>query len=254
MSASLDRHVKIYDLSTFKVVHNIDFPNAVLSMAISERDDVLAVGMIDGVISIRKRVQPASLSEDKKGLFKFAPDHVETVDVVVTKQKATKVAEFDKFLRKMEFTKALSVVLKSYVATKFPEKTIALIQEMLRRKVLHIAINGLSEKDIGLLLKFFRKNLSEVRFTRIVIDAVNVFIDVFENKIKLFSEQNLCLYTSLKEDIKEEIEVCKRVSELEGAIGLLFSGAQVSSSIGNLELNDNLVPSSKAQKDIVIDV
>lgn len=254
MSASLDRHVKIYDLSTFKVVHNIDFPNAVLSMAISERDDVLAVGMIDGVISIRKRVQPASLLEDKKGLFKFAPDHVETVDVVVTKQKATKVAEFDKFLRKMEFTKALSVVLKSYVATKFPEKTIALIQEMLRRKVLHMAINGLSEKDIGLLLKFFRKNLGEARFTRIVIDAVNVFIDVFENKIKLFSEQNLCLYTSLKEDIREEIEVCKRVSELEGAIGLLFSGAQVSTSIGNLEMNDNLVPSSKAQKDIVIDV
>ncbi|CAH2087464.1 unnamed protein product [Euphydryas editha] len=254
MSASLDRHVKIYDLATFKVVHNIDFPNAVLSMAISERDDVLAVGMIDGVISIRKRVQPVSLSEDKKGLFKFAPDHVQTVDVVVTKQKATKVAEFDNFLRKMEFTKALSVVLKSYVATKFPEKTIALIQEMLRRKVLHIAINGLSEKDIGMLLKFFRKNLGEARFTRIVIDAVNVFVDVFENKIKQFSEQNLCLYTSLQEDIQEEIEVCKRVSELEGAIGLLFSGAQVGNSLDTMELNDNLVPSSKAQKDIVIDV
>nr|XP_026493202.1 U3 small nucleolar RNA-associated protein 15 homolog [Vanessa tameamea] len=256
MSASLDRHVKIYDLTTFKVVHNIDFPNAVLSMSISENDDVLAVGMIDGVISIRKRVQPASLSEEKKGLFKFAPDHVETatVDMVVTKQKAIKGPDFEKFLRKMDFTKALSAVLKPYVAVKFPEKTIALIQEMLRRKVLHIAISGLLEKDIGMLLKFLRRNLGETRFTRIIIDAANVFIDVFEDKIKLFSEQNLCLYTSLQEDIKEEIDVCKRVSELEGAIGLLFSGAQVSTHLDTLEINDNLLPSSKALKDIVIDV
>ncbi|CAG9566041.1 unnamed protein product [Danaus chrysippus] len=256
MSASLDRHVKIYDLATFKVVHNIDFPNAVLSMAISECDDVLAVGMIDGVISIRKREQPASLFEEKRGLFKFAPDHIaaETVDEVVTKQKIEKGPDFDKFLRKMEFSKALSAVLKTYVATKFPEKTIALMQEMLRRKVLHKAIRGIKESDVGALLKFFKKNLGETRFTRTIIDATNAFIDVFENEIKLFSEQNLLLYTSLLEEIKEEIEVCKRVSELEGAIGLILSGAQVGTSQDIIELNDNMAPSAKARKDIVIDV
>ncbi|OWR52924.1 U3 small nucleolar RNA-associated protein 15 homolog [Danaus plexippus] len=256
MSASLDRHVKIYDLATFKVVHNIDFPNAVLSMAISECDDVLAVGMIDGVISIRKREQPASLFEEKRGLFKFAPDHItaETVDEVVSKQKIEKGPDYDKFLRKMEFSKALSAVLKTYVATKFPEKTIALMQEMLRRKVLHSAIKGIKENEVGALLKFFKKNLGETRFTRTIIDATNVFIDVFENEIKLFSEQNLCLYKSLLEEIKEEIEVCKRVSELEGAIGLILSGAQVGTSQDIIELNDNMAPSAKARKDIVIDV
>ncbi|CAH2267246.1 jg14714 [Pararge aegeria aegeria] len=256
MSASLDRHVKIYDLATFKVVHNIDFPNAVLSMAISENDDVLAVGMIDGVISIRKREQPSKLMDERRGLFKFAPDHTQTssVDVVITKQKGHTGPQCDKFLRKMEFTKALNEVLKTYVATKFPEKTAALIQELLRRKVLHFAISGLSEKDIGALLKYFKRNLGETRFTRIVIDAANVFVDVFENHINTFSEHNLWLYTSLQEDIKDEIEVCKRVSELEGAIGMLFSGAQVSTSYDPLDLHDNLAPSSKAQKEIIIDV
>lgn len=257
MSASLDRHVKIYDISTFKVVHNIDFPNAILSMAISDNDDVLAVGMIDGVISIRKREQPFRRKEENKGLYKFAPDHIQTtatVDNVVGKQKTEKGPEFEKFLRKMEFDKALSSVLKSYVASKFPEKTIALLQELLRRKVLNVAIDGLSEKDIGALLRFFKKNLGEMRFTRIIIDSVNVFIDVFENQIKLFSEQNLWLYNSLKEEIIQEIDVCKRASELEGAISLLLSGAQVDSTRDMIEISDMLAPSSKAQKEIVIDV
>lgn len=255
MSASLDRHVKIYDLSTFKVVHNIDFPNAVLSMAISENDDALAVGMIDGVISIRKREQRSEHSGEKRGLFKFASDHTGTgtIDYVVSNEKVQKAPEYDNYLRKMEFSKALSAVLKKFVSGKHPEKTIALIQELLRRQTLHKAINDLSEKDIGALLKFFKKNLGETRFTRTIIDAANVFVDVFENQIKLFSEQNLWLYTSLLEEIKDEIEVCKQVSELEGAISLLFAGAQVGTN-ESMELTDVLVPSSKAQKEIVIDV
>ena len=255
MSASLDRHVKIYDLSTFKVVHNIDFPNAVLSMAISENDDALAVGRIDGVISIRKREQRSEHSGEKRGLFKFASDHTGTgtIDYVVSNEKVQKAPEYDNYLRKMEFSKALSAVLKKFVSGKHPEKTIALIQELLRRQTLHKAINDLSEKDIGALLKFFKKNLGETRFTRTIIDAANVFVDVFENQIKLFSEQNLWLYTSLLEEIKDEIEVCKQVSELEGAISLLFAGAQVGTN-ESMELTDILVPSSKAQKEIVIDV
>ncbi|KAJ8714602.1 hypothetical protein PYW07_002827 [Mythimna separata] len=263
MSASLDRHVKIYDISTFKVVHNIDFPNAVLSMAISKHDDTLAVGMIDGIISIRKREKPAKQSDERKGLFKFAPDHVQTsiVEEVPDKtnnkkgqSKAAKGPEFDKFLRKMEFTKALSAVLKTYIATKFPERTAALIQEMLRRKVLHVAMDGLNEKDIGTLLKYFKKNLGETRFTRVIVDAANVFVDVFESQVKFFSELNLWLYTSLMKEIEEEIEVCKRVSELEGAISLLMAGAQISNSTDTVELNDSIAPSSKALKEIVIDV
>ncbi|XP_050679298.1 U3 small nucleolar RNA-associated protein 15 homolog [Leptidea sinapis] len=260
LSGSLDRHVKILDLTSFKVVHNIDFPNAILSMDISAHDDVLAVGMIDGVISIRKREQPVKSSNDKKGLFKFAPDHITDVVAVDTKQPKYKdkneefEREYDKCLRKMEFTKALNIVLKSYVATKYPERTIATIQEMLRRKVLHVAMDGLPEKNVKDLLKFFSRNLGVTRFTRTVIDAANVFVDVFENKISFFSEEIICLYIVLQEEIKSEINVCKQISELEGAIGLLLSAAQTSNIRDSIENSDILAPSSKAQREIVIDV
>lgn len=258
LSASLDRHVKVYDISTFKVVHNIDFPNAVLSMAVAEHDDVLAAGMIDGVISIRKREQPNRQSGEKKGLFKFAPDHVQTkdvnatVDMFVSDPKTKTEPESDKFLKKMQFGKALQSVLKTYTVTKYPEKTIAVIQELLRRKVLHVAMFDLDEKRIGALLRFFVKNLGETRFTRTIIDAANVFIDVYENQVQFFSESNLWLYKSLQKELKDEIEVCKTVSELEGAISLLLAGAQISSNLPT-EI-DTFAPSTKALKEIVIDV
>lgn len=35
LSGSLDRHVKIYDAGTYKTVHTLDYPNSVLSLAIS---------------------------------------------------------------------------------------------------------------------------------------------------------------------------------------------------------------------------
>ncbi|XP_053611364.1 U3 small nucleolar RNA-associated protein 15 homolog [Plodia interpunctella] len=257
LSASLDRHVKVYDVSTFKTVHNIDFPNAVLSMAISEQDDTLAVGMVDGVISVRRREKPVKQIEEKKGLFKFAPDHfqpqVTTVDTVVKKQKAPKEDEFDKFLRKRSYSKALSCVLAK-LGLKNTDQIAAALQELMRRQVLNVAISGLQEKGLERLLKYLRRNLGDTRFTRTVIDASNVFIDVFEKEINTFSESNLLLYTLLQREVKNEIEVCKKICELEGAIGMLLSAGHVTSSRDVLDLNDALAPSAKAMAEIVIDV
>lgn len=35
LSGSLDRHVKVYDIGTYKAVHTLDYPNSVLSLGIS---------------------------------------------------------------------------------------------------------------------------------------------------------------------------------------------------------------------------
>lgn len=35
LSGSLDRHVNIYDVGTYKAIHTFDYPNSVLSLGIS---------------------------------------------------------------------------------------------------------------------------------------------------------------------------------------------------------------------------
>src|SRR4051812_28290960 len=56
LSGGLDRHVKIYDASTFRVVHTITYPDAVLSLAmIGPNDRALCVGMPGGLWSVKRR-------------------------------------------------------------------------------------------------------------------------------------------------------------------------------------------------------
>lgn len=42
VSGSLDRHVKIYDAGTYKVVHTLDYPNAILSVGVSVSEAVIS--------------------------------------------------------------------------------------------------------------------------------------------------------------------------------------------------------------------
>lgn len=44
LSGSLDRHVKVYDAGTYKTLHALDYPNAVLSIGISVRKHVFFIG------------------------------------------------------------------------------------------------------------------------------------------------------------------------------------------------------------------
>ena len=69
-TCSLDCHVKVHDLGSFSVAHSIKYPSPILSMGISvlkefacqeikiQKEDaaLLAVGMVDGLLSIRQRV------------------------------------------------------------------------------------------------------------------------------------------------------------------------------------------------------
>lgn len=255
ISASLDRHLKIYDISTFNVVHNIDFPNAILSMAISDNDDILAVGMVDGVISISKREHSKTKKTvEKKGIYKFSADILpnSNVDLTVTKTRIAKEPKMDKHLRKMEYSRALANALKN--SEKYPIKAAALLQELLKRNVLHPAMLGLDDQQIRKLFIFTRKHLGEAKFNRTIIDVLNVIVDVFGNQIHQLTKDNQFLYENLAKKVNDEIEVCKSVSELEGAISLLLSGAQAGSVANSLDSNETLAPSTKALKEIVIDV
>lgn len=72
LSGSLDRHVKVYDVNSFQVVHTLDFPNSVLSLGISKNDDTVVAGLVDGLVSIiRKEDGSKSLAKQKKVPFTY---------------------------------------------------------------------------------------------------------------------------------------------------------------------------------------
>jgi U3 small nucleolar RNA-associated protein 15 len=61
LAGSLDGHVKVFELNDFKVTSASKYPAPVTSMAISPDCSLLAVGMGDGMLSVRKHARPKPL-------------------------------------------------------------------------------------------------------------------------------------------------------------------------------------------------
>lgn len=55
LTGSLDHHVKIYNVQDYHVVHSMKYPAPILSVGISPNDTHIAVGMANGLLSIRQR-------------------------------------------------------------------------------------------------------------------------------------------------------------------------------------------------------
>jgi U3 small nucleolar RNA-associated protein 15 len=72
LSGGLDRHVKIFDLISYDLVHTIDYPSAVLSLDILPEDKSLIVGMADGLLSIRDKRKHDVNSEAYRESFKHS--------------------------------------------------------------------------------------------------------------------------------------------------------------------------------------
>lgn len=135
MSAGLDRNVKVYDIISYQPVHTFTYPNAVLSLGVAPNDETLVAGMVDGLISVQRMDEEKSDEGIRKPRKKYATNVASLpVDEVIEDYAKRPEAHYDKFLRKYEYSKALDTVLSPYVVNKTPHVTVALMQELIRRK------------------------------------------------------------------------------------------------------------------------
>lgn len=256
LSGSLDRHVKIYDLNTYQVVHSLDYPNAVLSMGISKNDDTLAVGLVDGLVSVRRmeEEQKQEKTQKKKISYKYSTyTHPVTVDEVVKDEIKKKQSKHDVCLRKFQYSKALDMVLIPYVANNNPEITVGVIHELMRRKALDRAFKGRESKSISQILRFFIKNVTDYRFTKILIDAINIFFDIYEDSIGSFPANIELQLITLNKVLDQEVKLANELAELQGAMQLLLAGASAGHDMVK-ESGLSLVPSHEAQKNLVVNL
>ncbi|XP_014244420.1 U3 small nucleolar RNA-associated protein 15 homolog [Cimex lectularius] len=260
LSGSLDRHVKIYDVSTYKVVHNLDYSNAILSLGVSANDEVLAVGTVDGIVSVqRKEINNTEPLERRKKegrkSYRYAADKSTTavnVDSVVPLDKKYGQSKHDAFLRKFQYSKALDSVLVPFVVHKNPHITVSVFQELIRRKGLHSAIAGKEGKSLLVVLRFLLKYLGDYRFFRVLIDVFNVILDVFEEKLENLSPEVIELFKRLHSRIKEEEALTREMLGLSGVIKMFLS-ASTSNEVQQTPL-PAIAPSQSAQQNFVVNI
>ncbi|KAJ8984640.1 hypothetical protein NQ317_009868 [Molorchus minor] len=254
LSSSLDRHVKVYDITTFKAVHTLDFPNAILSLGVSKNDDTVVAGLVDGLVSICRREEATAEKKHKKKIpYQYAShSHLASIDTIVPKLKMDTETKYDRHLRKFEYSKALDSVLLTYVVNKNPQVTVSLMQELIRRRGLSKAFQGRDKKSLMHILRFFFKNITNYRFTRVLIDAANIFIDTYEENIMMLPPEVGKLFVDLSQLLQQELELCKELASLEGMMEMLLTSQIVTDERNANTSGHDLKPSEDAQKNLVV--
>lgn len=255
ISGSLDRQVKLFNTTNYQMSHKIDYTNSILSVGISKDNETLAVGQVDGTLAIHRRersfdevkVENERKKRRKQRNYRAADEFIESV-------KIDRKAQHDKFLQKFEYSMALDCVLTRQCVNKTPQVTVAVMQELLRRQGLAVAFTNRTQDSVAKILTFFNKYISDGRFTRTLIDVVNVFLDVYEK-----------LFLSLKAEVQQLIiELCRRVRvqeeltleflNLEGSIDMLMNAVAGAKEDQDCQTNNIIRQSENAQRAAIINV
>ncbi|POI29723.1 hypothetical protein CIB84_006527, partial [Bambusicola thoracicus] len=242
LSGSLDRHVKIYSTTSYKVVHSFNYATSILSLALSPEDETIIVGMTNGVLNVKHRKPEESKEKSQKKRQpayrtyvkgrNYMPKQVcvyclELVfqfqeDFFVSKPGKCILRKYDKLLKSFQSSKALDAVLEPHIRLYTPEVTVAVMQELNRRGTLRSALAGRDEKQISLLLTFVTRRVIEPRFTPVLITVADMITDIYQPVVgqsALVDKQ----FLRLQEAIGREIDYQEELLEVLGMMDALFA-------------------------------
>ncbi|XP_052792545.1 U3 small nucleolar RNA-associated protein 15 homolog [Mya arenaria] len=244
LSGALDRHIKIYDVSSYQVVHTLDCPGAVLSVGVSPDDSLLAVGTVEGLVSLQRRKPDtaATQTQSKKKPISFRYGlRGKTIvpskdDYVVEHRKKEKLAQYDRFFKKFEHSKALDSALESKLRATMPQVTVGVMQELARRGALRSAIAGREGGQLKSLLSFIRKNISNPQLMPTLIDVTNIILDIYGSQMGRSSVLDTALH-QLKVTVDQEVTYMTQMLEVIGQLDTLFSASQATQPANKNEGN-----------------
>ncbi|KAL4228220.1 snoRNA-binding rRNA-processing protein [Mactra antiquata] len=234
MSGGLDRHVKIYDVGTYQVVHTLDYPGSILSIGVTPDDSLLAVGMVEGLLSLQKRKSDKEEMKAKKPTkktvsFRYGLKGKTLIpkkdDYVVDHKRKEKLTNYEKYFKRFDHSKALSAVFEPAVRKKTPEVTIAVMQELIRRRAIKAALAGREGTGVNIIVSFIQRHLSNPRYSATLIDVANLIIDIYYPQISRSSVLESALHR-LRYAVEKEVSYARQLYEVIGQLDTLFSASQ----------------------------
>ncbi|XP_062905300.1 U3 small nucleolar RNA-associated protein 15 homolog [Mobula hypostoma] len=233
LSGSLDRHVKIYSTSTYKVVHTLNYAASILSLALAPEDEAIIVGMTNSVLSIQhrkqnvKKHQVVDVAKARKGpsyrYFIKGKDYMpKRDDFLVNRPMRQRLSKYDKLLKSFQVSLALDAVLKSHIRIKTPEVTVGVMQELKRRGTLQNALAGRNEKQLAVILDFLIRNVVKPRFTSILVNVAEIIIGVYSSVIgtsPVIDKQ----FINLQQLVGKEIDYREGLLGVLGMMDTLFA-------------------------------
>lgn len=239
VTGSLDRQVKRISLSDFSITGSLSFPSSVLSVDVDQSNKYVVAGMTDGLVQIVEKSKEelvsvkGSIKYNKRKKFRNLKDNEPNIkdgDVLV--RNTHKVVEKqDKFLRKYEYSEALDIAIKS---NDKPEKGVSVMQELMRRDCLEVALAGREGVSLERLLTYINNNIGDVRFQRVLVHVAGIVIDMYyaqpDHPKKIENS-----FKRLEKILHNMIKYTKELMKLQGCVDLALTTADLTTQSNRLE-------------------
>eukprot|EP00904_Undaria_pinnatifida_P006836 jgi/Undpi1/3282/HiC_scaffold_15.g06656.m1 len=241
LSGGLDRHVKIYNLENFKVVHMLKYQAPVLALVLAPDNSALIAATSDRALTIRRRDlrHAAALAEREKGgmlgggigggVIGGGPRSIRTGtakyfnrgkteageegDVKVKAIKMKALASYDESLRKFRYREALDRGLE----TRNPLVVAALLEALQERGALDKALAGRDAEGLEPVLRYLSKYLANPRHTEQLTGVTTAVLDLYGDVVTS-SPRAIGLLAKLCNQVKREVGFQKDMLSLLGAM------------------------------------
>lgn len=233
LTSSIDGHLKVYDIN-FNVATSFSYvPSQLLSCCYNGA--LLVVGASDGMLSVNKvlsskgKLKKLQINDDESDEFFFdgLPSRKKTkldignAFVVDSKIRKKFLSKHDELLRKFQHSEALSRVLRVNCVSD-PETVVSFMQELIRRGSLKMALAGRPDKQLKKIIMFLTKNMSDPRFTRILVDVSLALVEVYTSQINRSSAIQI-MFKFLNQSLTSEIVSLTRMSQISGQLQILIN-------------------------------
>ncbi|GAA5831099.1 hypothetical protein JCM11251_005142 [Rhodosporidiobolus azoricus] len=243
LSGGLDGLVKVYDpQENWRVRHTMRYGGQVMSLAVSPNNSHLIAGLSDGSLSIRTRagvgrkagvpVEKITPSYDailagmgQGGMVYKGAEAREGLkatfegEVKVGRERKRKLAEWDKMLKNFRYGDALDSVMRPDVT---PATAFALMEELIRRDGLPIALANRHDLSLEPVLAFLVRHITSPRFCTLAVDIATVLIDIYTPTLGL-SPLIDTLFSRLRRKVDEELEFQRELTQVQGALDMVFA-------------------------------
>lgn len=229
ISGSLDRHVKFFNTANYQMIHNLNYTNSILSVGVSRDGNTLAVGQVDGTLAIHRREEKFEMQKEEFTREKRRKQrNLNLANELIEKPTDYKMKNYDVSLRAFEYARALDQAMSRYYVNKSPQVTVSIIHELIRRNGLKQALANRQPESLAKIVTFFNKYIGDGRFTRILIDAIEIFLSVYEPQFMSLSPNIQRLMLELNRRIKNEVEMTLEFLKLGGSLDMLINASEVS--------------------------
>ncbi|KAL2631102.1 hypothetical protein R1flu_015788 [Riccia fluitans] len=258
LSASLDGHVRMFELEKFKVTYASRYnAGAILSMDLSPACITLVVGMSNGSLSIKDRrrsleeletMAPAlpslmGVEESTELLGMEAPkpparklnpnnfryfirgrnEKASENDYFYAREKKINLTRYDVFLRKFRYRDALTAALRTSDA----KVIVAVMEELVARQGLVRALTDLDNQSLVSLMTFLGRQAMFPKYARLLIPVTLKVMDMYEHSFKSIPLLQKPL-AWLKDRVAEEVKLLIALQTLQGTVEPLRHSATLS--------------------------